>query len=115
MDVGTIAGADMDLMKVAGSNVSKLAQLQKAKAAARGANAEKIDQTAHEFEAQFITQMLENMFSTVETDPVLGGGESEKIYQSFLNDEYGKIIARTGGIGVADHVKREMIRLQEVE
>lgn len=105
----------MDLMKLGGNTPSKLAQLQKAKAAARGMDTEKIDQVAQEFEAQFITQMLENMFSTVDTDPVLGGGESEKIYQSFLNDEYGKLIAKTGGIGVADHVKREMIRLQEVE
>ena len=31
-----------------------------------------------------------------------------------MTEEYGKIIARSGGIGVADHVKREMLRMQEV-
>ena len=55
------------------------------------------------------------MFATIPTNDEFGGGESEKIYESMMVSEYGKLIARTGGIGLADHVKREMIRLQEVE
>lgn len=78
------------------------------------ASPEKIDQVASEFEAQFISQMLGNMFSTVDTNGFLGGGEAEEFYRDMLVDEYGKIIARNGGIGVSDHVKREMLRLQEV-
>ena len=74
-----------------------------------------MDDVAREFEAQFISQMLESMFSGVETDGQLGGGESESTYRSMMIDEYGKMISRAGGIGVADHVKREMLRLQEVE
>lgn len=78
------------------------------------ASSEKIDQVAADFEAQFISQMLGNMFSTVDTNGYLGGGEAEEFYRDMLVDEYGKIIARTGGIGVSDHVKREMLRMQEV-
>lgn len=78
-------------------------------------NAEKINDTASEFEAQFISQMLSNMFSTVEPNEELGGGDAEEMYQSMLQNEYGKIIARTGGVGVADQVKRIMIEQQEVE
>lgn len=83
----------------------------------RGANKmspEKLDETAQQFEAQFISQMLENMFSTVDTKGYLGGGEAEEFYRDMMIDEYGKIISRSGGIGVADHVKREMLRMQEV-
>lgn len=75
---------------------------------------EQMDKVAEEFEAQFIGQMLENMFSTVDTNSFLGGGEAEEMYRSMMIDEYGKIIARSGGVGVSDHVKREMLRMQEV-
>lgn len=78
------------------------------------ASPEKIDQVAQDFEAQFISQMLDNMFSTVDTKGFLGGSDEEEFYRDMLVDEYGKIIARTGGIGVSDHVKREMLRMQEV-
>lgn len=76
---------------------------------------EKMDAAANEFEAQFISQMLSNMFSTVDPEESLGGSESEEIYRSMMIDEYGKIIARTGGVGIADQVKQMMIKQQEVE
>lgn len=78
------------------------------------ASPEKVDEVAQQFEAQFISQMLQNMFSTVDSKNALGGGEAEEYYRDMLVDEYGKVIARSGGIGVADHVKREMLRMQEV-
>lgn len=78
-------------------------------------NAQKIDETAGEFESQFISQMMATVFSTVEPNEELGGGDAEEFYQSMLVNEYGKILARTGGIGVADQVKRMMIAQQEVE
>jgi Rod binding domain-containing protein len=74
-----------------------------------------MDSVAQEFEAQFLSQMLGTMFSGIETGGELGGGEAEETYRSMLIDEYGKLISRAGGVGVADHVKREMLRLQEVE
>lgn len=100
-------------MQVVSKQSARIQELGKARGASRGLSADKIDQTAQEFEAQFISQMLENMFSTVETNPVLGGGEGEEMYRSLMVDEYGKLLARAGGIGVADHVKRELLRLQE--
>ena len=75
----------------------------------------KIDEAAREYEAVFLSQMLQHMFAGVETDPVTGGGHGEDIYRSFIVDEYGKLMSRAGGIGIADHVKREMLRLQEVK
>jgi flagellar protein FlgJ len=73
-----------------------------------------VEHAAKDFEAQFISQMLSNMFSTVDPDEMTGGGDAEEVYQSMLVNEYGKIIARTGGVGVADHVKRIMIEQQGV-
>lgn len=75
---------------------------------------EQIAAKAEEFEAVFLSQMLSHMFAGIETNEMFGGGEGEDMYKSMMIDEYSKIIARTGGIGVADHVKAEMIRLQEM-
>lgn len=107
-------GLDTDTMQIIAKQDAKIDRLHKAKTAAKGLSAEKVDEVAQEFEAQFISQMLGNMFSTVEPNSVFGGGQAEETYRSFLVDEYGKLIARAGGIGVADHIKRELLRLQEV-
>lgn len=106
---------DIDMIRVNSTTAQRTNELTKGKLAARGANLAKIDETANEFEAQFISQMLENMFSTVDTKGFLGGGDAEETYRSMMIDQYGKMISKAGGIGVADHVKREMLRLQEVE
>lgn len=68
---------------------------------------------ATEFEAVFLTTMLEGMFSGLKTEPPFGGGHGEKIYRSMMVGEYAKEIARSGGLGIADHVYREIIAAQE--
>lgn len=74
---------------------------------------QKINETAQEFEAVFISQMLQHMFAGIEVDEEFGGGHGEEMFKSLLVDEYGKLMAKAGGIGVADHVRQEMLNLQE--
>ena len=105
---------DSELMRIATPNAEDSKVRRGNLMGAAKASPEKIDQVSREFEAQFISQMLENMFSTVDTKSGLGGSEEEEFYRDMMVDEYGKIISRSGGVGVADHVKREMLRLQEV-
>ncbi len=71
------------------------------------------DAAANEFEAMFITQMLKPLFESIEVNPMFGGGKGEEIFQGFLVEEYGKSLSQAGGIGLADHVKQELIRIQE--
>ena len=78
------------------------------------ATPEQIDKTAHDFEAEFATEMLTNMTNTDDPKDSLGGSDSEDVYKSMLNTEYGKIIAKTGGLGIADQVKKMMLSQQEV-
>ncbi len=84
-------------------------------AGAKGVTMEKIEATAKEFESQFISQMLESMFATRDAKDSLGGSEAEETYQSMMITEYGKIISRTGGIGISDQIKDAMLKLQETE
>ena len=103
-------------------SVTDKAKIQSAQAKMREANLrtqrksspEEIEKTAVEFEAVFLSQMMEHMFADVDIMP-MSDGPGEDIYKSMLLDEYGKVIARAGGIGVADHVKREMISIQEAQ
>lgn len=80
---------------------------------AKAANVEQARRTAEEFEALFLSQMLAPIFEQLGTDPLFGGGPGEQVYRSMMVQEYGKAIARSGGVGIADAVQREILRLQE--
>ena len=68
---------------------------------------------SEEFEALFISEMLAPVFEGLKTEGLFGGGSAEKIYKSLMVQEYGKAIARSGGVGIADTVQREFLRMQE--
>lgn len=70
-------------------------------------------ETAEQFEAVFLAQMLSPMFETVPTDSFMGGGHAESVYRGMMVEEMGKSLAKQGGIGIADSVYREIIKLQE--
>lgn len=70
--------------------------------------------TAEEFEAVFVSQMLQHMTAGIKTDGPFGGGPGEGMFRSMLNGEYAKAISGRGGIGIADHIYRQIIALQEV-
>ncbi len=69
---------------------------------------------AESFEALFLSQMLSQMTAGLKTDGPFGGGFSETIYRSMLNEQYGATLAARGGVGIADAVYREMLKYQEV-
>ena len=73
------------------------------------------DKAAKEFEAVFIAQMVSTMFEGVGTDGPFGGGYGESVFRSLMIDNYAKTITEQGGFGLADQVKREILRLQEVK
>lgn len=70
-------------------------------------------EAAEQFEAVFLSQMLSPMFETVPTDSFMGGGHAESVYRGMMVEEMGKSLAKQGGIGIADSVYREIIKLQE--
>ena len=81
----------------------------------KGLSMDKAREAAQEFEAVFLAQMVSHMFAGIKTDKNFGGGASEDIYRSMMAEEYGKTLAKAGGIGIADQVMREIIRIQEAQ
>ncbi|MFN3077135.1 MAG: rod-binding protein [Alphaproteobacteria bacterium] len=77
-----------------------------------GRNFKQVQKTAQDFEAVFISQMLKPMFNSLSTDGLFGGGQGEEMFRSFLVDEYGKTIARSGGIGISGPIMNAMLSAQ---
>jgi len=77
-------------------------------------NAPDIEQAAKDFEAVFLSEIMKPMFKEInEPNPLFGGGHGERVFNGMMLQEYGKIMAESGGIGLADHVKAELINIQQ--
>ena len=79
-------------------------------AAAGNARAQKASQ---HFEAVFLNQMFQHMFTGIDGEGPFGGGVGVSIWRSFLTEQYAKSFAKAGGIGLADHVYRSLMAHQE--
>ncbi|MBO34202.1 MAG: chemotaxis protein [Rhodospirillaceae bacterium] len=75
----------------------------------------KAREVGEKFEAFFLGQMLQPMFANIDPAPPFGGGAGDKIWKSMMVDEIGKSMAKSGGIGLADTIQREILRMQEVQ
>ncbi|GAA0869778.1 hypothetical protein GCM10009116_16140 [Brevundimonas basaltis] len=70
-------------------------------------------ETAEAFEASFMAQMLKPMFEGLSTDGPFGGGEAEGTWRGFMIEAMAKQTVRAGGIGLADQVVAQMLKMQE--
>ena len=75
----------------------------------------KIKQSAQNFESSFLSVMLAQMFKGVDTEAPFGGGQGEEMFKSFFTDAVAKQVSKSGGIGLAASVEREMLKLQGLE
>lgn len=70
-------------------------------------------QVAEDFESVFLAQLIEQMMGETTQSEMFGGGPGESAFRGMMNEEYAKVMARAGGIGLADDLAREILRLQE--
>lgn len=76
------------------------------------AASEEMRRVAEEFEAVFLTEMLAPMFEGLDTEGLGGGGMGEQIFRPMLVERYAESITRAGGVGIADSIMRELMRIQ---
>lgn len=77
------------------------------------ANVQRMRKVAEDFESVFISEMIRPMFENIQAEAPFGGGPSEDIWRNMQIDEYGKAIAKNGGVGIADAVMDQLIKMQE--
>lgn len=106
MDASITLQADMAARQMQGQMAPSL----------NGAHAydrQKMREKAEDFESFYLGQMLQPMFANIEAAEPFNGGPSNKIWKSMMVDEIGKELTKSGGIGIADVVMRELIAMQE--
>lgn len=72
-----------------------------------------IKKAAADFEAVFLSEMLGPVFEKLEVDSMFGGGHGEQMYRSMLVQEYGKQLAKNGGVGIQDVLISQMQEYQK--
>ncbi|NNM74702.1 flagellar biosynthesis protein FlgJ [Enterovirga sp. DB1703] len=84
-------------------------------AAAKSATgAEQTRRTAEDFETMFLEQSLDRLTEGAGEEGPLGeNGTGGGVYRSMLSKEYARSIVKTGGLGIADQVYRQMLQMQE--
>jgi Rod binding domain-containing protein len=86
-----------------------------APSAAELAKRGQIKQTSEKFESSFLSIMLQQMFDGSETTAPFGGGPGEKMFKSFLTEAIANKMVKTGGVGIAANVQREMLKMQGLQ
>lgn len=86
----------------------------KSAAAAHGTRDPRAWEAAQDFEAQFVSTLFQSMFDSMEQENPFGGGPGETMFRSLLVDQYGREVAKAGGVGIAGDIYREILKLQEV-
>ncbi|MGU3455019.1 rod-binding protein [Brevundimonas sp. M1A4_2e] len=76
-------------------------------------NLEGLRRTAEAFEANFLSQMMKPMFEGLSTEAPFGGGAGEAAWRGFLVDAMAQQTVKAGGVGLADSVLAQMIKMQE--
>jgi Rod binding domain-containing protein len=75
----------------------------------------KAKDAGQKFEAQFLSTMFQHMFQGIETDGPFGGGVGEEMFRSVMTEALGKQVVKSGGIGLADTVQREILKMQGLQ
>ncbi|MEN6372149.1 MAG: rod-binding protein [Armatimonadota bacterium] len=63
-----------------------------------------------EFESVLVHQMIKNMRSTVMKTDLFGSSEKEEMFQDMMDEEVSKDFSKTGSIGLADVMYRQLIQ-----
>lgn len=115
-----VAGKAIDLIgnkaSSATSNAaSKLPQaLQEKLAKLDEKTRQKIEKTASDFETLFLETSLNQITATTgDTGPLGENGTGGDTYRTMLTNGYAKSITKSGGVGIANNVMAQMIKMQE--
>ena len=68
----------------------------------------KLREAANEFEAIFIQQMLKSMRKTSLESDLLPKSEGEKIFRSMLDEQYAKLSAKSGSLGLGQMIYQQL-------
>ena len=71
--------------------------------------------TAHEVESIFLSHMLKTMRQASGTSGAPLTGTGQRVYQEMMDEHLGRTLAKSGGLGLADMLVRDILRRQGLE
>jgi flagellar protein FlgJ len=75
---------------------------------------EKLRKQAVELEGVFLNTLMKEMFSSIDTSETsFGGGFAEETWRGMQAEQFATALAEKGGIGLADQLLSDLLRLQE--
>jgi len=98
-----------------GASLSSLDSAQNAQVEAMLKIKGKAKSASGEFESMFLNSMFEQMNTNVDGEGPFGGSGAQKVWRSFLTNQYAQMYAKAGGVGIANHVYDELLKLQGVK
>jgi flagellar protein FlgJ len=99
--------------KLATASVDQLGPPSLAAMRAKNSSPARMKAQAQSFEAQFLNSMFQHMYEGVGGDGPFGNSQGVAPWRSFLTDEYAKSFAKSGGIGIANAVYKQMLARQQ--
>jgi Rod binding domain-containing protein len=64
---------------------------------------------ANDFEAMFLSSMMQHMFTDIGDEGPLGNAKGVGVWRSMLTDQYAKAFVKAGGIGVANQIYKSLM------
>lgn len=75
---------------------------------------ERLRQQAVDLEGVFLNTLMKEMFASIDTgESSFGGGFAEETWRGMQAEQFASALAETGGIGLADQLMGDLLRLQE--
>jgi flagellar protein FlgJ len=69
-------------------------------------------QQATALEGSFLNTLMGEMFSSIKSDGLFGGGFGEETWRGMQAEQYANAIAQAGGIGLADQIVSNLLQVQ---
>lgn len=91
-------------------NENQINSFEKAlKEAAQNGDDEKLKETCQDFESIFLNMLLGTMRKTIPDGGLVEKSNATSTFETMLDEEYAKSMAKAGGIGLADVLYKQLI------
>ena len=75
---------------------------------------ERLRKQAVDLEGVFLNTLMKEMFSSIDTnEESFGGGFAEETWRGMQSEQFASALAEKGGIGLADQLMSDLLRMQE--
>lgn len=101
---------------MAKAQVDKAEQLKKSlESNSKSSEDKDLKKVSQDFESIFINMMLKTMRSTIVEGGFIEKSFGTKAYESMLDEEMSKEMAKSGGLGISEMVYKSLVRRTEME